>query len=139
MILRIGNKKKSSGFTLIEVMVAVSILAFSTLLIQNTNLLSMDVYNHYLHLLNIQNWAEEKVWEAKEAILSAEIPSSAMGQTSGQIERGNDNYQWTLDAKEGDSEEVFNIDLEIKWKEGNKDVSLSRLSYAFKEKPGGGA
>ena len=136
-ILPIGRKKSRRGFTLIEVMIAVSILALATIMIYQSNLLSLSVYNRYLHRMVIQNWAEEKLWEAKQTVLESE--SSPVGETSGDIQKGHDHFHWALNIQEGDIELLYNINLKIMWKEEGREASLYRLGYVSKEKTGAAA
>lgn len=118
---------------MVEVMMAVVILSLSVLMIYQSNLLSMNVYSEYANRLGIQSWAEQKIWEAKEKILQTEVPET--GQSAGELNYQNRDYRWQLEVQSGESEDFYTIQLDIKWAEGRKTASLSRVSFAQKVKP----
>lgn len=132
MISSTGNKKGRlpSGFSLIEVLLAVVVLSLAILMIYRSNLSSMNVYSEYKNRLNIQSWAEEKIWEAKEKILQSDVPEE--GQSAGEISHRNKTYQWRLEVKRDGSEDTYTIRLDIQWTEGRRTAALSRVSYVQK-------
>ncbi|MBI4358374.1 MAG: prepilin-type N-terminal cleavage/methylation domain-containing protein [Candidatus Omnitrophica bacterium] len=135
MMLKIGNKSRSSGFTLIEVMVTVAILSLSTVMISQSNLMSMSAYGRYVNRLGIQNWAEEKVWEAKERILESVVPE--VGKTSGEVEIGSRAYRWELELvelREKEELHLYAINLDVSWAERGQAASVKRHSYLLKSK-----
>ena len=136
MMLRIGNKNREAGFMLIEVMIAASILSLGTVMISQSNMMSMDVYGRYVNRLSIQNWAEEKIWEIKQAMLESEVPN--VGQTSGEVAQNNKTYNWYLAVQSTTSAskffDLYTIQLSISWPEGSRSASLTRSSYLLKLK-----
>ena len=130
MMLRIGNKPSQRGFTLIEVMIAVSILALGTVMITQSNMMSLDVYSRYENRLKIQNFAEEKIWEAKEQILESEFPEA--GETTGEVSIKRKDYQWRLAVTAAGLKDLYQIRLDISWPEGRREGHLTRVSCVFK-------
>lgn len=137
MTLKIGNK----GFTLVELMVVVSIVSLATAMIYQSNLIALHTYGQYLHRLSLQDFAEEKIWEAKEKILASE-KAPEPGETSGVFSDDNKNYEWQLkvesmlelnNPKLPDKLSFFMIRLTLRWQEGGRPMTVSRLAYVQKK------
>ena len=126
--------KGEQGFTFIEVMVAVAILSLATVMLAQSNLLSLDVHARYANRIAIQNWAEEKIWETRQAILESETSEEKEG--SGTVTIQNKDFRWKLNVKATDDEEISLIDLKLTWKEGRGEATTSRAGYVLKKKPG---
>lgn len=122
------------GFTLIEVLVTVAILALATVFISRSNLLSGAVYGRAVNRLEVQNWAAQKIWEIKELLLSEEAPE--VGTTQGSIEGATRSYQWKAEVSE-EKEKLttfYSIRLEISWLEGGQQNQLERYGALVKVK-----
>lgn len=113
-----------------EVLLAVIILSLAVATIYRSNLSSMNVFSEYKDKLSIQNWAENKIWEAKEKILEADAPET--GESAGEYNPDGKSYQWRLEIKREDSEDSYTIHLDIQWREGRRAATLSRVSYVQK-------
>ncbi len=133
MTSRIGsNRKIPRGFTLIEVLITVSILSLGTVLIAQSNMMSLGAYGLYSDRLKVQNWAEEKLWKAQEAIL-AESPAD---ENSGEETIDGRAYRWSLSVTSDLYEKVefYTIDLRVRWKEGARNDELFRRATLRKFK-----
>jgi prepilin-type N-terminal cleavage/methylation domain-containing protein len=125
-----GNKKQ--GFTLIEVMVATAVLAFSLVLIYQAFFISLDSFNYCSNFLNVVSWADEKIWQSQDSISRL---GSIAGQTEGSFESESRKFDWSLDDDiTGQNTTLHKINLVLSWKEGKRDVRLSRTAYAIYEK-----
>lgn len=134
MTLRIGNK----GLTLIEVMLTVSLLSLGTVMIYQANILSLAVYGRYSHRLSLQNWAEEKIWEAKQLILESDNPET--GASQGSFQHLGKNFDWKSETRltlESEDKKVsfYGILLAISWEEEGKPAFLYRSAHLQKMKP----
>ena len=68
MILTTGNKRNSrSGFTLIEVMVAVAVLSFGLVMVYQAFFVVLDSFNYSADYLEIAGWMDEKIWQAQRS------------------------------------------------------------------------
>ncbi|MFH0985426.1 MAG: prepilin-type N-terminal cleavage/methylation domain-containing protein [Candidatus Omnitrophota bacterium] len=134
MTLLTGTKKSSRGFSLIEVLITVSLLGLATVFITQANLLSGAVYGRYANRLDVQNWAAQKLWEVKEAILIEDFPD--VNPPEGTIEGKTRPYQWkvTLEQQQEKLTELYGIHLEILWKEAGQDNRLDRYGAVMKVK-----
>ena len=128
----IGNK---AGFTFIEVMVAVSILALGTVVICQANLTALNAYSRYTHRLGIRDWAETKLWEAKEKIMDSDFPEG--GKSSGEFKEKTKSVLWVLDVEPYQTPEVkdfYSVDLKLTWEENNSPLNFSYASLIQKMK-----
>lgn len=110
-------------------MIAASILAAGTILIQQGLLRSANVLSHHAYALAAQRWAEEKLWEAREAELYSDVPQNAAG--SGTFTASQKVFGWSLEveARSGEAELRY-FNLLVGWTEGNRRVELNRAAYA---------
>jgi prepilin-type N-terminal cleavage/methylation domain-containing protein len=134
MILPIGTKKRLRGFSLVEVLITVSLLALATVFITQANLLSGAVYGRYANRLEVQNWAAQKVWEIKEAILSTDFPDTSPVQ--GTIEGKTRSYRWKAAVEEQKEKltEQYLVHFEVLWREGGQENRLDRYGAILKVK-----
>jgi len=132
MISPIGTKKGSRGFTLIEVLITVSLLALATVFITQANLLSGAVYGRYANRLEVQEWAAKKIWEIKESIITTDFPDA--GSTQGTLEGKTRSYQWkaTIEEQKEKISELYTIALSVLWREGGQENSLDRYGAVMK-------
>ena len=126
--LRVGD----SGFTLIEVMVTVSILSLATVYLAQSNLTSLNVYSRYTQRLALQTWADQRVWQAKQQVLEALIPETE--KSDGVIEIHKHDYRWNLKVEATEDEDLYLISLNVTWNEGRQTAVLSRSSFVQKKK-----
>ncbi len=124
------------GFTLVEVMVAVSILALGSALIYEAFFTSLDLCNYYEDYLNIAPWLNEKIWEVQNSLSRVDNPG--LIETGGLFINGNRKFTWDLSYLPLDEikEEykLYKIDLAVHWQVGKRPFSLSRNTYALYEK-----
>lgn len=132
MILPTGTKKGSRGFSLIEILITVSLLALATVFITQANLMSGAVYGRYANRLEVQNWAAQKIWDIKESILTEEFPD--VSPTQGAVEGKTRSYQWkaTIDQQQEKLTELFLVRLEVLWREGGQENRLDRYGAMIK-------
>ena len=94
--------------------------------VSQSNLLNGAVYGKYANRLDIQNWAAEKMWTAKESILESDLPE--VGSSQGKIEGENKIYDWVLQIEEEKSKsaDLYLTNLRISWLEGGRPLHLER-------------
>ncbi len=132
MILSTGTKNGSRGFSLIEVLITVSLLALATVFITQANLLSGSVYGRYANRLEVQNWAAQKIWDIRESILAEDFPD--VSPTQGTVEGKTRSYRWNAAIEEQKEKltELYLIRLEVLWREGGQENRLDRYGAMMK-------
>jgi len=129
---RANKRRRTStsnrGFTLIEVMMSVAILAFGIVSIYEALFVSVDTYSYYTHYLSTQDWISEKIWKVQEElIITHELISE---QTSGQIVRNHKTFDWVMAVSQMDEDQgLYKVNVTLFWNEGEKKVSTSREAY----------
>jgi hypothetical protein len=124
--------KKRAGFTLIEVLLAVSFLALGTLMIQEGFLRSTTFYGRYVNTMRASSWMSERLWEARQAALFSKDPPVSEG---GSFESEGLVYRWTLDVKQP-NKGVYQLRLAVDWGEpGRGGSSIVREIYATNLEP----
>jgi prepilin-type N-terminal cleavage/methylation domain-containing protein len=124
-------KRSREGFTLVEVMLAVAILALGTLVIQEGYLRSADLFGRYKNTLRAQIWAGEKMWEALDGAVHADPPVT--GTSEGEFVSGGKRFRWRLEV-EPLGTLLYALRLRTEWQEGGRTVALLRETYASKPK-----
>jgi len=116
-----------SGFTLVEVVLATAILSLGLVMIYQAFFVSLDTFNYYLNHLSAQLWLDEKVWQLEDEFRQAGffIPMS----TSGELFIAGKDFFWNLDYAMLEPEELYKVNLRAKWKQGRRDINLSRTAY----------
>ena len=114
-------------------MVTVAVLSLGSVLVHQGLLRSANVLIHYNSQLAASEWAENKMWDAREALLfSTERTNPDSG---GSFERAGRTFDWSLAANPvPGADELYLIQLNIHWLEGNRPVNLTKACYATTSK-----
>ncbi len=122
-------QRAKNGFTLIEVMVAVAVLAFGLVLVYQAFFVSLDAFNYGADYLAVSPWINEKIWLARDSIRRKNLLES--DSTEGEFILRNKKFNWRIQASVIDgSSNLTAVDLEVSWKEGKREVLVARGSYA---------
>ena len=125
---KILSSKRSKGFTLVEVIVTVAILAFGIVTIYEAFFISMDTFGFYTNYLDTQDWINEKISQAQVQLTKAQILEP--GETSGRIVRDHKTFDWSMVISPvNESQGLYEIDVTLSWKQGSKRVTTSRSAY----------
>ena len=131
MTSRTGSRKRA--FTLVEVMVATSILALGAALLYQSFFLSLDTFDYCADYLRVAPFAEEKVWEMQDELTRR--GDSANIEPSGEFVIHDKSFSWegsydSLDTKSG----LYRTDFFVLRQKNRKAMRLSRTAYAtFKQ------
>lgn len=127
MTLRIGNKK---AFSLIEQMVAVTILSSGIVLIYGAFFASLNAFNYCSSRLDALSWMNEKIWETQnELVYSGAL---IMGGYTGSFVKKTKNFDWTMSVDligQAQDSYLWKLALTVFWKEPQRNVSLSQTAY----------
>jgi len=145
MMLKIGNrgftpleilickkirKRFLTGFTLMEVMIATCVLSLGSVLIYESFFITLNSFNYYSNYLNLASWMNEKIWQAQDNL--RRLGSSSQIETTGEFANRNKNFRWNL-SYNLISQNLYQINLTLFWQEGQRNVKLSRSTYAMYE------
>ena len=128
MTSRIGNKR---GFTLIEVMVAVTVLVVGIVFIYESFFFSMDLFGYYSDYLRVASWADEKVWNIQDDI--RRYGFLAQIEKRGKVVKNNKNFYWNAACSlidESPDMDLYKIELKLSWQIGTRKLRLKRTTYA---------
>ena len=142
MMCGIGRTRKKdgrkSGFTLVEILVAVSILSMGIVFIFQTFFVNIDLLSHYKDYLNVMPWVDEKIWEAQNQLMRYCSLGPQM-RTNGTLIVGFDRYPWNLNYKLKDRTKlIFQVSFYINRKHQNqtRDFHIERqLQAHYQESP----
>ncbi|OGX37013.1 MAG: hypothetical protein A3G91_06230 [Omnitrophica WOR_2 bacterium RIFCSPLOWO2_12_FULL_50_9] len=119
----------SAGFTLIEVMVSVAILAFGIVVIYEAMLTSLNIFGSYASYLNAQSWIDEQIWEAQDRVNHSRIVTTR--ENKGALRLNNKDSEWTMQIDPLDMEAgLYALNIRLAWQEGERTITLSRGAYA---------
>ena len=113
-------------------MVTVVVLSLGTILISQSNAILLHAYGKYANRLGIQNWAEEKLWEAKAHLMESDFADT--GDTSGRLSETKRDYDWRLGSAPADIKDLYTIKLDISWNNGSATDGMSRVCFVRKPK-----
>jgi prepilin-type N-terminal cleavage/methylation domain-containing protein len=124
---------RQAGFTLIEVMVAASILALGAVLIHEAFFLLLDSYNYCMNRLNLISWVNQKLWQAQSDLSAFGMIQQTPSQGSfiSRSKTFNWNISYQLIDQALDLSDLYKIDLIVSWQEGKRNVDISRTAYAI--------
>ncbi len=127
-----GNKCVQSGFTLIEILITVSIISLATVFIVQSNLINLAAFGRYENRLDVQQWSLEKIAETKKTILESEAPET--GSSSGSLSGKSRPYEWKLEVNKEQTKfgNVYFVNLRVSWLEGSREAILERHSGILK-------
>ena len=126
---RFGSKK---GFTFIEVMVAVAILAVGITMIYRALLTSLDVQTHLVHRMYAVHLLDQK---------AAELQSSLYFQDTSLFNDRNEDFQISINnrklaiktevefSKIGEAMRFVDADLSLHWNDRGRNISMGRRFY----------
>lgn len=124
---------KTRSFTLVEVMVATAVLAFSTVLIYRAFFICLDAFNYYTDYLYITPQVNETMWKAQDSL--SHLGTLSDVERLGEVTNGNKRFNWDLsymllDGIKDDCQ-LYRIDLVTWWYAGAKRIEISKTAYAL--------
>jgi prepilin-type N-terminal cleavage/methylation domain-containing protein len=122
MMSRIGIK----GFTLIEIMVTVSILSLGIVALYPSFFMSADAAGYAADQLLVQRWAEKKIWEEEDSfhrLLRVESP-----RENGTFQDGMRLFAWEKTMNSIDTDLAV-LTLTVSWKTSAGKRNLTFGTY----------
>lgn len=112
-----------------ELMVTLAVLSFGLVVIYQSFLTCVNALGYYSTSMEVQQWLEEKTWEINDKISRTKTP--LLSSDSGTFIARNKpvRYQWDIQSV-SENTEAYRINLSCFWKEGRRQINLSRTFYA---------
>ncbi len=127
MISLTGNK----GFTLVEVIIAVSILSLGVVFIFHILLHSLDILEYCSQLLWGSIWAQEKMWQEESLLKVKRYPKSL---DSGSFTIDRTSYLWRFWSYLGSgSASLYKLNLTLYTTKGKRLGLFSKYAYLKEE------
>lgn len=127
----ISLQRAVAGLTLIELLVAASILSIGTLFVHQGLLSAASVLNHSSNVLAAERFATEAFWKLRMDLFYAEEPGEL--NNSGSFVENAREYRWTLSPQMvGGAKDCYGMELKLEWNEGNRPVLYTKTVYASK-------
>ncbi len=118
-----------TGFSFFELMVTVAILSFGIVMVFQAFIVSLNTFSYYLTHLQVQNWADEKIWEISDKLMQKDSLDSS--ETNGNCIIGSKKIAWNIYIVPIDEKnEFFNLSLILSWQEGSRRIEVQRATYA---------
>ncbi|MFH1507746.1 MAG: type II secretion system protein [Candidatus Omnitrophota bacterium] len=125
MMLKTGVNR---GFTLVEVLVATSVLGLGLVFIFQALFVSLDYFNYYSDYLNISFFLDELLWKGKDEI--RRTSSIYALNNDGTYTVGNKPFYWNVyDSLIDRDFGLHEVGCVVRWRSGKKVRELSRLTY----------
>lgn len=122
--------KGSAGFTFLELMVSVAILAFGIVAIYEALLTSLNVFASYSYYLDTRLWLNEEAWNVQDRVNHSDIVVT--GENHGQVYRHDKKFDWMMTLEPLDVEEgLYALEARLSWAEGPRTITLSRGGYVI--------
>jgi general secretion pathway protein I len=113
------------GFTLLEVMVALAILAIALITILSHQAISIDLGNEAKVVTRATLLAQERM---VELLAQNEID---VGVNEGEVTEGTPIFKWVTKVEESEVEGMRSVEVVIKWKEGEREKDVQLVTYVL--------
>lgn len=121
--------KRNRGFTLLEVMIALSIVAIAFVVL--LGLRNRDILQHHevQYLTRATLLAQQKISDLE----MAGFPP--LGISGGDFPEPDDIFHWTQTVVPTPLDDAREARMEVRWMEGHQRGSVDLTTYLMKEKP----
>jgi len=115
------------GFTLLEVMIAMALLALVLVTVFSHQAVSIDLGNEARMITRAAFLAQEKMAE----VLAAEVRE--IGSAEGDMEEGGISFHWRTDVEESGREKLVRVVALVAWKQGGSTRDVRIVTYMAQE------
>ena len=119
------------GFTLVELMITVSILSLGLVMVNGALIRIADLLGRYTNSLVGYQWMDQKMWEAKESLFYSEAIRTDAGGTGVVSLLNQKEAYWSLQDKAVlMTKGVHDLSFTVGWQQGQSFVQISKAGYA---------
>lgn len=125
-------QSQSPGFTFIEIMTTLAILAGGVIMLYKSFFLCLDYQNHLAFRARASNIIEHKIALTEQMLRDYKVLSFTHDRQRESFElNGHETtYQIDIEVKPiGEEAYLYQAEVAISWKESKRDVTLRRSSY----------
>lgn len=123
-----GMTRSRAGFTLIEVMLAVCVLALGTVMVQQGFLRCAGLFREASHRLAAESWINSKLAETREKVVYAEMPD--LEAESGVFIWSGRSFDWRVSIdSEPAGKDLYRMTVSAQWLQSGRPASISKESY----------
>ncbi len=126
--LRLTPHVSCNGFTLIEIMVALAVLAISLTVLLGLRNRDIALSAYANHMTEATLLARQRISE----ITFAGFPD--LGESEGDFGEDRPGYRWKEAVKQTPYDVVRELNLEVLWKEGGRDEKVQFTTFIFNAK-----
>lgn len=124
--------KSSSGFSLVELVVAVVILSLGILIVYEGFLISLRGFYQCKYYLGTQAWIDEKLWDIGDNL--GRYNTFLAEDNAGTFKIGNKKFNWSLSyslLEQTKEASLYEVRLGVFWEEGKNRVNVKRATYVL--------
>lgn len=125
---RLPPPGSSRGFTLIEIMIALAVLAISLTVLLGLRNRDIALSGYSGHLTEATLLARQQIAE----ITFAGFPD--LGEKEGDFGEERPGYRWKQEVKQTPYDVVRELNLDVLWKEGGREESVRFTTFVFNAK-----
>jgi type II secretion system protein I len=116
------------GFTLVELLVTVSILTIGVISVLRSFLSVSGAFSRSNNLFNAAWYLEKKISDIEEEAIKEE--GLEAGREEGEFNIEGRRFSWLMDIEELEEEQnLTRLFLEVAWREGNQERNISLITY----------
>jgi prepilin-type N-terminal cleavage/methylation domain-containing protein len=125
--MKAGYLTGSKGFTLLEVLLTVSVLVFGLSQISLIFAESGTAVRHIGNRLTAALMMENEVWEVREIVDDETFTGDRF---YGRVREGIPEFNMAVQLRKLDGfDRLFKLEMKTTWAEGRKNVALARVRY----------
>jgi prepilin-type N-terminal cleavage/methylation domain-containing protein len=124
-------RNKNFSFTLLELIVSVAILSLGIVFVYEGFFVSLGAYSYSRNYLDGQLWMDEVLWNAQDEI--SRFNTMFTQASTGTLSIRGKKFLWNISQSLIESNQKANlyaITLRLRWKEGIRNIELTRVAYA---------
>ena len=125
--------RNSKGFTFIEIMTTLAVLSGGIVMLYKSFFLCLDYQNHLTYRVYASNLLEDKIAVTEQMVRDYKVLAFEHDAQNEEVVFNSKPVNFHVDVQVGldsDIPSLYRLTVSVSWKEKNRDVTLTRSSYA---------